>query len=268
MSTHIFDELPLLLTGEADRATVALAADHLRECEDCQQELVSALIAHASLSSAARFAPELRSLLSTDDAEDRPAEPADLPDLTPVFEMAKQEARAPRHSVLPSRARSRRVRWIAAAAVAGVAGRWRRGPGRPEPRWFPGRRARYSSPHSIRAEVAASAKLVGNNEVQVDASSLPTPGSGTNYEVWLTDTARKNLQPVGWVGSNGQTRLQIPSSLLDKFTDIEVSVQDSVEAYEFSGTSVLRGNYRYDFDSPARAGGPQHALRKTSYARC
>jgi hypothetical protein len=66
MSTHIFDELPLLLTGEADRATVALAADHLRECEDCQQELVSALIAHASLSSAARFAPELRSLLSTD----------------------------------------------------------------------------------------------------------------------------------------------------------------------------------------------------------
>jgi hypothetical protein len=137
MSTHIFDELPLLLTGEADRATVALAADHLRECEDCQQELVSALIAHASLSSAARFAPELRSLLSTDDAEDRPAEPADLPDLTPIFEMAKQEARAPRHSVVPPRARSRRARWIAVAAVAGVlvgggigeAGREQRGPG-------------------------------------------------------------------------------------------------------------------------------------------
>lgn len=126
MSTHIFDELPLLLTGEADRATVALAADHLRECEDCQQELVSALIAHASLSSAARFAPELRSLLSTDDAEDRPAEPADLPDLTPIFEMAKQEARAPRHSVVPPRARSRRARW-------------RRGARCPEPRWFPGR---------------------------------------------------------------------------------------------------------------------------------
>src|SRR5262249_22976568 len=111
MSTHIFDELPLLLTGEADRATVALAADHLRECEDCQQELVSALVAHASLSSAARFAPELRSLLSTA-AEDRPAEPAQLPDLTPIFEMAKQEARAPRHSVAPPRARPHRGRRV------------------------------------------------------------------------------------------------------------------------------------------------------------
>jgi anti-sigma-K factor RskA len=243
MSTHIFDELPLLLTGEADRATVALAADHLRECEDCQQELVSALIAHASLSSAARFAPELRSLLSTEDAEDRPAEPADLPDLTPIFEMAKQEARAPRHSVVAPRSRSRRARWIAVAAVAGV---------------LVGGGAVFAAQNLggtpaartvqlgafDQGRVAASAKLVGSNEVQVDASSLPAPESGKNYEVWLTDTARKSLQPVGWIGSNGRTRLQIPSSLLDKFTNIEVSVQDVGQAYEFSGESVLRGSYR------------------------
>ena len=241
MSTHIFDELPLLLTGEADRATVALAADHLRECEDCQQELVSALIAHASLSSAARFAPELRALLSTDAAEERPAEPARLPDMTPIFEMAQQEARAPRHSVAPPR--SRRARWIAVAAVAGVLvgggavlavqnlG------GSP-----PARTVALAA--FDQGQVAASAKLVGSNEVQVDASSLPTPGSGTNYEVWLTDTARKSLQPVGWVGSDGKTKLQIPSSLLDKFTNIEVSVQNVGEPYLFSGKSVLRGSYR------------------------
>jgi hypothetical protein len=92
--------------------------------------------------------------------------------------------------------------------------------------------------------VAASAKLVGSNEVQVDASSLPAPETGKNYEVWLTDTARKSLQPVGWIGSNGRTKLQMPSSLLDKFTNIEVSVQDVGQAYEFSGKSVLRGSYR------------------------
>jgi hypothetical protein len=51
--------------------------------------------------------------------------------------------------------------------------------------------------------------------------------------VWLTDTARKSLQPVGWIGSNGRTKLQMPSSLLDKFTNIEVSVQDVGQAYEF-----------------------------------
>jgi len=192
MSTHIFDELPLLLTGEADRATVALAADHLRECEDCQQELVSALIAHASLSSAARFAPELRSLLSTDAAEERPAEPAPLPDMTPIFQMAKQEARAPRHSVAPPRARSRRAVWIAVAAVAGVLvgggavlavqnlG------GSP-----PARTVELAA--FDQGQVAASAKLVGSNEVQVDASSLPTPRSGTNYE-----PAAGGMGRLGW----------------------------------------------------------------------
>ena len=242
MSTHIFDELPLLLTGEADRATVALAADHLRECEDCQQELVSALVAHASLSSAARFAPELRTLLSTD-AEDRPVEPAQLPDMTPIFEMAKQEARAPRHSVVPARARPRRGRWVAVAAVAGVLvgggavlAAQNLG-GSP-----PARTVQLGA--FDQGRVAASAKLVGSNEVQVDASSLPTPESGKNYEVWLTDTARKNLQPVGWIGSNGKTKLQIPPSLLGRFTDIEVSVQKVSDPYQFSGTSVLRGSYR------------------------
>jgi hypothetical protein len=121
MTTHIYDELPMLLTGEADRATVALAADHLRECTDCQQELVSALIAHASLSSAVRFAPELRASLSTTAAaEEPPGEPTELPDLSSIFEMAKQEARPPRHAVAAPRTRPTRARWLAAAAVGGI----------------------------------------------------------------------------------------------------------------------------------------------------
>jgi hypothetical protein len=49
---------------------------------------------------------------------------------------------------------------------------------------------------------------------------------------------------VGWIGSNGKTSLQIPSSLLDRFTNIEVSVQKVSDPYQFSGTSVLRGSYR------------------------
>jgi hypothetical protein len=163
--------------------------------------------------------------------------------MSPVFEMAKQEARAPRHSVEPPRARPRRVRWLAVAAVAGalVGGgavfAVQNLGGSP-----PARTVQLAA--FDQGQVAASAKLVGNNEVQVDASSLPTPGSGTNYEVWLTDTARKSLQPVGWVGADGKTKLQIPTSLLDKFTNIEVSVQNVSDPYTFSGTSVLRGSYR------------------------
>ena len=102
----------------------------------------------------------------------------------------------------------------------------------------------------------------------MDASSLPAPESGKTTRVWLTDTARKNLQPVGWIGSNGRTKLQIPSSLLDKFTNIEVSVQDVGQAYEFPERACCGAAIDNEFDSPARAGGLQHELRKTSYARC
>ena len=53
---HISDDLPRLLTGDATRDEVLAAAEHLRSCPDCQQELVSAVVAHASLTSAQRFA--------------------------------------------------------------------------------------------------------------------------------------------------------------------------------------------------------------------
>ena len=55
---HVFDELPRLLDGEADRATVSAVSIHLRGCEDCQQELISAVVAHSALSSAVRIAPD------------------------------------------------------------------------------------------------------------------------------------------------------------------------------------------------------------------
>ena len=59
MSAHLSADLPRLLSGEATREETLAAADHLRGCPDCQQELVSAAVAHASLASAYRFAPEL-----------------------------------------------------------------------------------------------------------------------------------------------------------------------------------------------------------------
>jgi hypothetical protein len=243
MTTHIYDELPMLPTGEADRATVALAADHLRECTDCQQELVSALIAHASLSSAVRFAPELRASLSTAaGAEEAPGEPTELPDLSSIFEMAKQEARVPRHAVAAPRTRPTRARWLAAAAVGGILVGGGAVVAVQNVGGSPSARTVQLAAFD-KGTVAASAR-VGSQEVRVDASALPAPGSGTNYEVWLTDTARKSLQPVGWVGADGRTILQIPSNLLDKFTNIEVSVQKIAEPYAFSGVSVLRGNYR------------------------
>jgi hypothetical protein len=52
------DDLPLLLAGEVDRLSVAAAAEHLWTCQDCRLELISAVVAHAAVSSAGRFAAE------------------------------------------------------------------------------------------------------------------------------------------------------------------------------------------------------------------
>ncbi len=56
---HIDEEMWAILRGEADRVTMIAAAAHLRRCEDCVQELISVLVAHAGLASAVRFAPDL-----------------------------------------------------------------------------------------------------------------------------------------------------------------------------------------------------------------
>jgi hypothetical protein len=84
MSQHLSDDLPRLLTGDASRDEALAAAAHLRECPDCQQELVSAVVAHAALSSARRFAPRMAAPAEPAEPAVEPA-PADLPDLSAVF---------------------------------------------------------------------------------------------------------------------------------------------------------------------------------------
>ena len=123
MSPHVTDELPQLLTGEAPRSAVLAAAAHLRTCVDCQQELVSAVVAHASLSSAHRFAPEVVGHPSTDAVRgtSESAEGADraqadpLPDLSAIFAQVREEAASPSR-----RPGSRRTRLLLAGVAAAV----------------------------------------------------------------------------------------------------------------------------------------------------
>ncbi len=241
MTDHVFDELPLLLTGEADRTTLESSVGHLRTCEDCQQDLISTLVAHGSLSSAARFAPELaRTSEPVDDLEIQAA--SALPDLEPVFAQARHEAAtadAPAESA-PAKGRHR-GRWLVAAAVAAalVGG---------------GVATAVSLDHGTsgrsvtldaygRGAVPAKATIVDGNHVSVNASTLPAPDSGQRYEVWLTDAGRTHVQPVGWVGADGKGSYTVPSDLIRQFVAIEVSVQRLNAPYTFSGVSVLRGTY-------------------------
>jgi hypothetical protein len=271
MTAHISEELPRLLSGEATREAVLSSAEHLRSCVDCQHELISAVVAHASLTSARRFAPELMSGpfareagpdddaeadVSTDvsadvsadvstvpSAERNETDRRELPDLSSVFARAREEAAAPRRHT--GGRRTMRARYLMGAAAAVVA----LGAGS----------AIYvatsdSGPSTNQATrtvnldafdkggAPAKATIGKAGEISIDASSLPKL-AGKRYEVWLTDDARTKMQPVGWLTPKGTAAMTVPDDLLSHYQDIEISVQKVDSAsYDYSGTSVLRGS--------------------------
>ena len=242
MSEHLSDELAALLLGEASREVVLAAAAHLPGCADCQQELATAVIAHASLRSAARFAPEVVASSARADLDVEP--PPSLPDLSAVFAQVRHEvaqAQPPR-----SGHRSRRKQYILAAAAAVViavgAGTIITTTSGPDTS-----STAFSRDIRLAAFDAgskpATARITGT-QLTINATSLPHLVN-RRYEVWLTDRTRTHLQPVGWISVAGRARLTVPPDLMGHFTDIEVSVQKVDSAsYDYSGISVLRGSYR------------------------
>jgi anti-sigma-K factor RskA/putative zinc finger protein len=232
--THIVEDLPLLLSGEASRAQTQAAAAHLRECDDCRQELVNAVVAHAALTSAQRFAPELLAAVRDDTGAG-----AALPAL-PAFDAVRAAIVA--EPSRPDTARQwRRGVLVAAAAVIVAGGGTALGLGL------------SGGTHPATRTVALKAFGIGHGtgqvrmsgeKMSVDAATLPKLDTEHRYEVWLTNGARTRMQPVGWIGSNGTATLTVPPDLASSFGAVEVSVQ-SVDApsYDYSGTSVLRGSY-------------------------
>jgi hypothetical protein len=234
---HVTDDLPRLLSGEANRDLVLDAAAHLRTCIDCQQELVSAVVAHASLTSAHRFAPEVVRTPPgpSQDAEGSAASP--LPDLSAIFAQVREEAASPSRRPL-----SRRTRYVlgAAAAAVVVGGGTAVVVATAGDHSASGQTVQLSAYQSGTTEAKAT---LSGGEMRIDASSLPTL-SGKGYEVWLTNSGRTSMKPVGWIGSDGTATLSVPSDLMKKYSDIEVSVQDvDAPSYLYSNVSVLRGEY-------------------------
>jgi hypothetical protein len=238
MNTHISDGLPRLLTGEASRDDVFDAAAHLRECADCQQELVSAVVAHASITSAHRFAPEIVKGDRVEHTMTDEAEPA-LPDLSMVFAQIREEAASPAGSVRwIGRLNSRTMLGVAAAVVliGGGVGTFVAVDG--------------SSSASGAQNVALSRYDVGtanakatisSSKVTLDATALPTT-AGKHYEVWLTNPTGSDMQSIGWIGNNGKASLTVPKDLVKRYDVIQVSEQPDTSS-SFSGVSVLRGTY-------------------------
>lgn len=232
MTEHVMDDLPLLLTGQATRHETRTAAEHLRTCPDCQQELISALTAHASLASAARFAPEIIA-----EPESITTDTASLPDLHDVFEIARDEAGA------HERSKSRRRGVLVAAAAAVIA----TGVG-----VATAELVGQSSHPSAERTISLAAFDVGTHPAQatvdqggtmkINATQLPHLDRQHFYEVWLTNASRTKLQAIGSIGTTNRAVLTIPPNVMGEYSAIEVSIQ-RVDQTSYSGTSVARGVY-------------------------
>jgi hypothetical protein len=236
MTAHISDELPRLLTGDATRDVVLEAASHLRTCDDCMQELVSAVVAHASLTSAHRFAPEILAA-DSDVADARDQAPAGpLPDLSSIFAKAREEAAA-------TTKRPKRLRTALAVAAAAVVIGGGTATVVAVTSGSDGTATRQVAlaPFGV-GKTPAKVTIIGTSRMKIDATSLPKLDSKHQYEVWLTDNVRKHMQSVGFIGNDLKADLPVPAKVMSHYADIEVSVQ-KIDQDQYSGTSVLRGSY-------------------------
>lgn len=238
-----------MLTGDATRDEVMAAADHLRTCPDCQQELVSAVVAHASLTSAQRFAPEI--VAPEAPAQEQAEIPvSSLPDMSAMFAKVREEASTSASASAsgpPAKPVWRRQRLLAVAAAAavlaggGVTIAETVGSGSSS---SPSQQASRSL--SLRAfdlgKEPAKVTLIGAGTMRIDATALPKLDGAHFYEVWLTDAARKRMQAVGSIGRDNLAQLTVSSNVMSEYSAIEVSVQRTDET-AYSGKSVLRGSY-------------------------
>jgi hypothetical protein len=254
MSAHIHDELPAVLTGEADRATLDAVAEHMSAgCASCCQDLASVVQAYAAIASAKRYVPQLfRAELTGTAPDDTVGEDEQLPDLSDVFaQIEARPDRVARRGGAHAKAKERRRRpvgrgWIAAAAVivgvaAGVGGEY------------------LVNHHTTSSSVAVhvvhlapfdigttsgTAKIIGGSRITVGATSLPSLGTTKFYQAWLTNAARTQLLSLGPLGPDGAGNYTLPAHLISTYSAIEVSVQQVNGNPAFSGVSVLRGSYR------------------------
>jgi predicted anti-sigma-YlaC factor YlaD len=232
---HMSDDLPRLLTGDATREEVMIAAEHLRMCPDCRQELVSTVVGHASLTSAHRFAPEIVASLSRSTDDDVPVGP--LPDMSAIFAKVRAEAATTSGRKLPRR------RWLVAAAaavvMAGAGVTIAETVGSGSSSKVAAQTVRLQPVGSIRAAATAT---ISAGRMRIDAAALPELDPSRQYEVWLANGTGSSLRPLGYVGTDRTAELPAPTSVLARYSYIAISIQKT-DQIAFSGDMIVRGRY-------------------------
>ncbi|MBV9794680.1 MAG: anti-sigma factor [Actinobacteria bacterium] len=247
---HIADELPALLAGELTREQTLAVAAHLRRCPECQEELVSMVVAAGTLRAAARAEqapaawPGFPPLASTPPSSAPVLEnPENVPPET-VPASPDWLRRIPRRGPARWSPRQRLVALaaavvIAAGAVAAGLGLSASGP----PVLNQAALRPLQAPAGASGAVTVTAAS-GARQVQVTTADLPDPGQGHFYEVWLLDPATLKMMPMGALAPSGQTTFAVAAGLMAGYSAVDISLQANNGNPAHSAVSVLRGTLR------------------------
>jgi anti-sigma factor RsiW len=225
-------DLSALVRGELTNAEVAAAAAHLDRCDPCRRLLAEVATGHSLATSAARTLRSAR------------ADGAPPPDAAAVPPGPRARRLVPT-STMAAAALALVLGVVAGGTVMGL----RPAPADREvavPSPEPPERTAVLDPvepggSSGRVSMAAADGEV--TRMTVDAAALPRVRRGQYYYVWLFDPATNKMLPLGQVGAHGTATFELPTSLLGRYTAIDVSLEHDDGDPGHSVTSVLRASY-------------------------
>ena len=221
-------DLPGLLRGELDNATVSDTRAHLETCAECRTSLVEVAAGHSMLLRAARSQGPVRRAPALAHA---PA-PADLPPPpTP-----RRTARHPVPLLVAALV-------VAATLVVGLLRPW--STEEPAP---PAATGRSATLEPLAGDGGGSVSLTVSGRATrmvIETHDLPALDAGQFYYAWLLDPATDKMLPLGQVGAGagGRSSFDLPAGLLEAYSAIDVSLEDDDGDPQHSPTSVLRATY-------------------------
>jgi hypothetical protein len=238
MTEHVEEDLLALLTGELDRATTAVVAGHLRNCETCRARLVDSAVVHGTLRSASRAEAQLR-VPEYDLGQSAEATPG------------VSEAQAPLSiSPAPSRQRYRTsavtaVAAVAAAVIVALVGLgWavgRQSPAAPQAPVSAVASLRHLDAPTFAAGVVIVRSIGSTRQMHIRIDGLGPAAPNHFYEVWLLRPTSNKMLPVGILPPSGAASFELSASLMSQYSAIDVSLQVNDGDATHSSQSVLRG---------------------------
>ena len=79
--------------------------------------------------------------------------------------------------------------------------------------------------------------------MRIETVALPRPASGQFYYVWLLDPVSNKMLPLGQMTPGNRTRFDLPESLVEAYSAIDISLEADDGDPGHSVTSVLRATY-------------------------